>query len=149
MIGTAFVRVCVATRASRKAARRPMVRSGVVGGVNPTPGSGFDRRVAPHVQVVPGHRLAAGLARMHELEIGAAAVNPLIPVLRRPPLAPLLKRQEHRPELLARGRQVVLEADGPLLVLPLRDDTRLLETPKAAREDVARRARVPLDLVEA
>src|SRR3954454_24401983 len=119
MMGTAFVRVCVTTRASRKSARRPMVRSGVVGGVNPTPGSGFDRRVAPHVQVVPGHRPAARLAGMHELEIGAAAMHPPVAVLRRPPLAPLLEREQDRAQLVARGRQVVLEPDGSFLVLLL------------------------------
>src|SRR3954454_12008669 len=101
MMGTAFVRVCVTTRASRKAARRPMVRSGVVGGVNPTPGSGFDRRVAPHVQVVPGHRLAARLAGVNELEIGTAAVHPAVTVLRRPALAPLLERKQDGPQLVA------------------------------------------------
>ena len=68
---------------------------------------------------------------------------------RRPAVAPLGEAEQDRPQLVAGLGQVVLEPQRALLVLPLLDDACRLEAAQAAREDVARRAGVPLDRVEA
>src|SRR5581483_8311882 len=104
---------------------------------------------APAPQVEPGHLAAAGGARVPPVELGAALVQPArVRVLVRPAVAPPRKRQQDQAQLVAGLSQAVLVPRWMELVELLLHDALGLEAAEAARENVSRGARVPLDGVE-
>lgn len=86
--------------------------------------------------------LAAAVARHQRMQLGSAAVleDRLGLVVAGVPLSPLREREDHGDEIYPGLREVVLETDWVLRVLPPHDDARLFEPPQAAGQQGARRA---------